>query len=225
MDGAVNYILYKSTSENGKYTKVGTTTKTSYTVKKLPAGKKYFYKVAVVAKDKVSGKAVNITGEMSDFTGCGRTYDKLNVKGKLYYTINQNYYYSEDVSNASISLENKGKEVLVIDEYGDSKIDFTCKMLQYYWYYIMIYNMQRSVSFVFDAGETEYAPGEKESSYWTFYDYTLQYYYNKCKTDSSYYLKSISATATFYCTYDGIYYKCKLTSGGKFKATAISYAD
>nr|MCR4961574.1 chitobiase/beta-hexosaminidase C-terminal domain-containing protein [Lachnospiraceae bacterium] len=219
--GAVNYILYKSTSETGKYTKVGTTTKTTYTVKKLSAGKKYFYKVAVVVKDKVGGKSVNVTGDLSDVAGFGKSYDKPNIKGKLYFTVNSDYYdYDYDRSDATLSIENKGNEDFAFDLLADAQIDLTCKYVYTYWYYRLykyIYTYNYSAALVFENGETVLEPGDADSSYWTFYHYYLQY--NKS------YWNSISATATFYCTYDGIYYKCKLTSGGKFTATAIRYAD
>ena len=48
--GAQKYIVYRSTSKNGTYTKLTTTTKTSYTDKKAKKGKKYFYKVAAYKK-------------------------------------------------------------------------------------------------------------------------------------------------------------------------------
>jgi len=44
--GFDKYIVYRATSKNGKYTKIGTTTKTSYTdSKNLKSGKTYYYKI------------------------------------------------------------------------------------------------------------------------------------------------------------------------------------
>ncbi len=221
VDGAVNYILYKSTSGTGRDTNGGTTRETTYTGKKRAAGKKYFYKVAVVVKDKVGGKSVNVTGDLSDVAGFGKSYDKPNIKGKLYFTVNSDYYdYDYDRSDATLSIENKGNEDFAFDLLADAQIDLTCKYVYTYWYYRLykyIYTYNYSAALVFENGETVLEPGDADGSYWTFYHYYLQY--NKS------YWNSISATATFYCTYDGIYYKCKLTSGGKFTATAIRYAD
>ena len=45
MEGVTHYQVYRATSDNGKYTKLITTTETSYTAKSLSKGKKYFFKV------------------------------------------------------------------------------------------------------------------------------------------------------------------------------------
>jgi fibronectin type 3 domain-containing protein len=51
--GATSYIVYRSTSKNGKYTKVGTVSasKQVYTDKKVTKGKTYYYKVVVKVKN------------------------------------------------------------------------------------------------------------------------------------------------------------------------------
>ena len=45
LEGVTNYQVYQETSKSGKYTKLNTTTSTSYTAKSLTKGKEYFYKV------------------------------------------------------------------------------------------------------------------------------------------------------------------------------------
>ena len=45
VEGVTHYQVYRATSETGKYTKLITTTDTSYNDKALKTGKKYFYKV------------------------------------------------------------------------------------------------------------------------------------------------------------------------------------
>ncbi len=45
------YEVYRSTSKNGEYKKIKTVKKTTFTNKKLKAGKQYFYKVKAVNKD------------------------------------------------------------------------------------------------------------------------------------------------------------------------------
>ena len=45
--GATKYEIYRATSENGKYSRVTTTTKLTYTDTKASAGKVYFYKLRV----------------------------------------------------------------------------------------------------------------------------------------------------------------------------------
>ncbi|MGN0468229.1 MAG: leucine-rich repeat protein [Acutalibacteraceae bacterium] len=59
--GATGYTVYYSTSKNGTYKKLATTTGTSYTNKKLSSGKTYYFKVA--AYKTVDGK--NIYGAYS----------------------------------------------------------------------------------------------------------------------------------------------------------------
>lgn len=48
--GATQYEVYRSTSKKGKYKKLATTKKTSYTDKKATGGKKYYYKIRVCKK-------------------------------------------------------------------------------------------------------------------------------------------------------------------------------
>ena len=45
MEGVTHYQVYRATSSTGKYTKLTTTTSTSYTAKSLTKGKKYYFKV------------------------------------------------------------------------------------------------------------------------------------------------------------------------------------
>ena len=59
VDGATGYYIYRATSENGKYTKVGSTTKLTYKNSSLTTNKTYYYKVAAyktVSKKAVLGK-------------------------------------------------------------------------------------------------------------------------------------------------------------------------
>ena len=45
MEGVTHYQVYRATSKTGKYTKLVTTTSTSYTAKSLSSGKAYYFKV------------------------------------------------------------------------------------------------------------------------------------------------------------------------------------
>jgi len=47
--GAAKYVVYRSTKKNGTYTKIYTTTNTSYTNTKATAGKSYYYKVKAIS--------------------------------------------------------------------------------------------------------------------------------------------------------------------------------
>jgi hypothetical protein len=53
---ATGYIVYMSTSKNGKYKKVAQTTKSSITIKKLKKNKKYYFKIK--SYKKVKGKKI-----------------------------------------------------------------------------------------------------------------------------------------------------------------------
>ena len=53
VDGATKYTVYRATSKNGKYKKVGTAKGGSYTDKTVKKGKKYFYKVVANGSKKI----------------------------------------------------------------------------------------------------------------------------------------------------------------------------
>ena len=57
ISGAVKYEVYRATSENGKYTKLTTTTKTSITNSKAEAGVTYYYKVRAIASTSAANSA------------------------------------------------------------------------------------------------------------------------------------------------------------------------
>lgn len=58
VDGATSYIIYRSTSKSGTYTKFGTTTKTSYVNSSASKGTTYYYKVvAVTSKSSTANSA------------------------------------------------------------------------------------------------------------------------------------------------------------------------
>lgn len=60
VSGAKKYTVYRATSKNGKYKKIATTTKLSYTNKSLKAGKTYYYKVKAIAKKSAANSAFSV---------------------------------------------------------------------------------------------------------------------------------------------------------------------
>ena len=57
ISGATKYYVYRATSKDGKYTKLTTTTSSSYTDKSAKAGKTYYYKVMAVHKNSSANSA------------------------------------------------------------------------------------------------------------------------------------------------------------------------
>ena len=57
---ATGYMVYRATSETGKYTKLGTTTKAYYTDSKATAGKTYYYKVVAVGENCESAQSAYV---------------------------------------------------------------------------------------------------------------------------------------------------------------------
>lgn len=55
ISGAAKYGVYRSTSADGKYTLMKTTTSTSYINTSATAGKKYYYKVCAITSDGIEG--------------------------------------------------------------------------------------------------------------------------------------------------------------------------
>jgi len=60
VDGAKKYVVYRAASKDGKYKKIATTTKLSFTNKKLKSGKTYFYKVKAIAKNSAANSAYSV---------------------------------------------------------------------------------------------------------------------------------------------------------------------
>ena len=59
VSGAKKYEVYRATSENGKYSKVGTATKLTYTDTKATPGNTYYYKVVAIGSSSASKGAMS----------------------------------------------------------------------------------------------------------------------------------------------------------------------
>lgn len=85
--GAQKYEVYRSTSKSTGYTKIGTTTSTSYTDKNLETNKKYYYKVNAVYGKYTSGyssvtNTKAVPAATSSLTITSRAYNELEIKWK-----------------------------------------------------------------------------------------------------------------------------------------------
>ena len=84
VDGANRYYVYRSTTKDGTYTLLSTTTATNYTDNKANAGYTYYYKVKAVAAD---GTKSNYSVAVAGVCHCARptvTPDYLTSTGKPY---------------------------------------------------------------------------------------------------------------------------------------------
>lgn len=57
---AKKYTIYRATSKNGKYTKIGTTAKLNFVNKNVKKGKTYYYKVKAIAKNTNANSAFSV---------------------------------------------------------------------------------------------------------------------------------------------------------------------
>lgn len=82
IEGAVKYEVWRATSQNGKYTKLGSTTKLSYTNTSAKAGTKYSYKVKAIHEKSGANSAFSqVDSRMCDLARPVINL-KLNSSGK-----------------------------------------------------------------------------------------------------------------------------------------------
>ena len=99
IEGADGYIVYRATSKNGKYTKIKTTTSTSFTNSNLTLGKTYYYKIKAykyenkkkiystyseVINAKVKPSNVNFKINTRNATSQKLTWDKVSGANRYY---------------------------------------------------------------------------------------------------------------------------------------------
>lgn len=107
--GATSYDIYRSTSQDGKYSEVGSSKTTSYTDKDAQTGKKYFYKVVAVfpqssqtvASSGTQGSTSKQTGSATTkpstpgFVGSSLKFTNGSNKETLLSSMNNNAYIAK----------------------------------------------------------------------------------------------------------------------------------
>ena len=84
ISGAKKYTVYRATSETGKYTKLGTTTKLTYTDSKAVPGTTYFYKVVANASSSTyNSEYSQPTAGITGYVAAPTVTVKNNSKGQI----------------------------------------------------------------------------------------------------------------------------------------------
>ena len=87
ISGAAKYEVYRSASKNGTYTKLGSTTKTSYTNTGAQAGKMYYYKVKAIHSRSAANSAFSaIVSRTCDLARPDVTASNVASSGKIKLT-------------------------------------------------------------------------------------------------------------------------------------------
>lgn len=81
--GAAKYEIYRATSQNGTYSRMYTTTNTSYTNTSAEAGKTYYYKVKAIGYDGTVGKFSNVTYRTCDCARPVVTASNVSSSGRV----------------------------------------------------------------------------------------------------------------------------------------------
>ncbi len=122
VDGATGYAVYRSTSKNGKYSLIKSTSSLSYTNKKLTTGKKYYYKVRpyiTISKTKYYGKYSQVTS----------AYPKV---GTPVFTVSSYDYNINKISITKVSGANGYAIYRSDEENGTYKLLSTTTKTVYY---------------------------------------------------------------------------------------------
>lgn len=127
IDGAVKYQVYRSTSKNGTYKLMGSSTTTQYTNSSAAAGKKYYYKVRAIASNTAANSAYSAPKSrvcdlarpvvtLSNVASTGKisiTWEPIDgaVKYNIYRSTSKDGTYSRLGSPTDTKYVNTGVEV------------------------------------------------------------------------------------------------------------------
>lgn len=113
--GAKKYVVYRSTSKTGTYTKVATVSKLIYTNRNVRDGKKYYYKVVAV-RDEIVGRASGIVSFLNP-TKIKLNKSKVEVeRGK---TVKLKVSFSpSNVTTKTIKWTSSDKKVATVSKNG-----------------------------------------------------------------------------------------------------------
>ena len=83
VNGAVEYEVYRATSKTGKYSRVKTTTGTSYTNTSATTGKTYYYYVVSIDEDGIASESSSIVSRTCDLAQPAITLSNVASSGKI----------------------------------------------------------------------------------------------------------------------------------------------
>ena len=148
--GASGYYVYRSTSQNGSYSKIATTTKLKYSDKKAANGKTYYYKVVsyrTVSGKKKAGKTSNIVQAQRLNETISYTVTPGSLKNTLKITKNNGAVKYEIYRATSKSGKYKKVAILTASNYSGNTIEWVNTGLtkgKTYWYKIRAVNANTS---------------------------------------------------------------------------------
>lgn len=131
--GAEKYEIYRATKEKGKYSKIKSTTSTSFTNTSVKAEKKYYYKVKAIAKKSAANSAYST--EKSRVCDLSRPVIKitnLNLAG----TVKISWEKISDAEKYQVyrASSKDGKYTLIKSTSASSFVDTSAKVEKVYYY-------------------------------------------------------------------------------------------
>ncbi len=215
--GASEYVVYYATSENGTYKKGASAKGTSATVKKLSADKNYYFKVAVVSKDNVNSKSVDVTGLMSDVAATGKTFAKPSVSGSI--SLSKSSSISDDhgidhfAFATKMNLKNNGKYNLVFDSNMSGEFEGE---------YAYGYYLDEISGPVYLDEDVTIEPGKTAVSMWNPPKFELTGW-RWGVWSGGYFGNFLKGQTSVYASYEGVTYKITVSTAGKITVEGVNY--
>lgn len=160
VSGAAGYDVYRATSQNGTYTKIGTSQKNSYTDAKASLNKYYYYKI--VAKNSyeycASEKSASAKGIVLKSAALKT---KVTKSGYAKLSWNKNTTATGYVIYRSTKKNSGYKKIATVSSKSTSYIDNTVKKNKKYYYRIKSYKQISGTKFYGVRSKTKSFSNEK----------------------------------------------------------------